>query len=317
MVDILHLNSTSLSHLNPKGLITSQPCFTYRANGSWIFNDIHACQFHTDSMTDALNTYFLDCAREKNIIQEGWQGNPIDLVYEQLNNLLDKTSGNLILVLSSIYSKIQIEYLSGILKELSNSMVIIPAPLAYIYSIPSGRYAAIEIEMHDTVLTKIDIVDGFATIKTSKIFPNFGLQYIYNAQYSVIKNEFIRRYRYDPDHVTVNKDKLLKQLCDQCHNSNVAQVHLEADNYRISIERESLKQTLPEQLLNELGDRECWLVPLSLIPIQYMIPEVPVLPSLNTKHTDALMGATRQPSTEMMDTDSIKIFRAVSHQQIT
>lgn len=318
IADILLLNSTSLSYLNLNNTIVAQPCFTYRKNESWVFDDTQMCQFHTDISTPALNTYFLNCDKEKNIVLGEWQGRPIDLVHEQFRSLLDKSAENLILVLSSAYSRTQMAYLSGVLKELATSVVIVPTPLAHIYAVPSGEYAVVEIEMHETVLTKIDVVDGIAVIKTSKSFPDFGLQSIYNSQYSSIKEEFIRQHRHDPDYITANKNTLIRQFREQCHEGGGKQIHLETGNYGVSIEAGNLRRPLPEQLLDEAGERKCWLVPLPLIPLQYMISGVPILPNLGGRHIPALIN-TVDPSAfaKSSDTNSVKFFHTVRHQQIT
>ena len=317
MINILHLNSTSLSFLTSKGTSVLQPCFARRENENWIFADTDNCQFHTDDPDYAVNTYFLKCDQDRNIARGNWQGRPIDLVYEQLLNLLGNNSEGLILLLSSIYSEIQIEYLSGVLKEISNSIAIVKAPLAYSYTISPGKYAIIEVEMHDVVLTKLDITSGLATItERPRRFEDISLQRIYNEQYSIIKESFIERHRYDPDHVTANKAMLLNQLYDRWDNSNVAEICLEAGDCKVHIAVEHLKRMLPDKVLNEIEDRVCWLSPAPLIPVQNMISGVPVLDSLGGKHAEILSNSACLQYLKQKDTRSIRAFHAIEHQQI-
>lgn len=319
MASVLYLSSTSLGLLSPSGAQAQQPCFARRQNGAWVFDDIQNCQFHTDALDQALNTYFLDCAQKRRIRQDGWEGCPIDLVYEQLSALLRNATEGLILVLSSVYSKPQIEYITGVLNEITTTTAVVLAPLAYSYAMAPGAYTVLEVEMRDTVATKIDIDNGVVSVKESKVIPNFGLQHIYSEQYSVIQDEFIKRHRYDPNHTAANKAILLDQLSAAWRADATAEVYLEVQEYGIHVPREKLQVALPERLRELIDNGDCRLVPSPMVPIDQILSEIPTLPQLELKHVAALSDTD---SLQYVDTanvaeaDTVRYFHTIEHRQV-
>ena len=316
MINVLHLSSTALALLSSdRGAGLYQPCFAAKENEQWTFDNLKHCQFHTDALDHSVNTYFLDCSKAEAIIQG--TAKPLDLVYEQLNRFLGDLNGNLILVLSSVYSNSQIKCLSGVLQLMADSIAIVKSPLAYSYTLPSGRHLLLEMEMHDAILTELEISDGLAKIQETRRLPNQGLQCAYNEQYLLIRDQFVDRHRYNTDHVTGNKSLLLQQLYEHWSDDNT-NVQLKINDYEVFIDKEELKRKLPNSLLEYIGNQPCWLIPSPVIPLEYIFSEVKVLPYLDKKYVTTL---TQSPSLQYLETankstDLIRVFHTIDYQQV-
>lgn len=311
MVKVLQLSSTALSLLlSDKPSCLHQPCFASWQSGRWVFDNTQTFQFHTDALDHNVNTYFPDCDKSEMIRQASWAGTPLDLAYEQLSGLLGETSDKLILTPSSLYSDYQLEYLAGALAEMTDAITVVPLPLAYSHFLPDGRYSLLEVEMRDIVLTDVDIDSGFATMAKPKVFAGLGLQRSYSGQFQSICNHFIDRHRYDVGHVADNKFVLLKQL-HQRWSDTQNEVCLRMDDREVRIEKEHLITALPQQVLEQVGDRQHLLIPSQVVPMRHIFSQVEMLPCLNTSHAEALAHQVSQHSSP--DGDKVKVFSAIAH----
>ena len=257
-----------------------------------------------------MNTYFPDCDKSQVIRQASWSGTPLDLAHEQLSGLLGDTSDELVLVPSSLYSDRQLEYLVGAITAMAAPITVVPLPLAYSRCLPPGRYALIEPEVHDIVLTELDIDDGLATIAKPKVFFGLGLQRFYSEQFQSICDHFIERHRYDVGHAADNKFVLLQQLHQ--HWSDVEnEIRLRVDDREVSVEKKQLMMALPQPVLDQVGERQCLLIPSQLVPLQHIFTQSELLPCLDRAHSEVLtrdMLQLHPPAGE-----SVRVFDTIAH----
>lgn len=270
-----------------------QPCFASWDESHWCFENNDKVQFHTDALNECANTYFTDCLKTTVMRQGGWSGTPPDLVYEQLRELLSGCD-DVLFVPSAVYSDEQLGVLGGVLQAVAKPVAIMKTALAYGRALPQGRYIVIEMEIHDAVLTGLDVTADSATIRPAKVLHGIGLQYFYNEQFRIICERFVQRHRYDVGHVAGNKSLLLKQLQDQwSHDKDT--VCLSLNDMEAHIEKQSLAVCLPDRLSEQTEGFDRCLVPSHVIPGEHIFYRETLLPPLRD---DCLRALARDIATE-------------------
>lgn len=309
MKHILQISSTTLKLLDSQGKeLAQQPCFAHRESAGWRF-DSKDSYFYSDVADGRYNTYFPECDRQKIIHQDSWKGAAIDIAYEQLQKIAKSsaTQGSpILLVIASSYNDEQIAMLAGIIQELFELTSIIKAPLAYGQDLPSGRYAILEPEIHQLVMTHLTVSNGMASIEKSQIFAEWSLQNIYNHLYTIICEQFVSESRYDPGHATANKAHLLAQLSHASPNSNG--VTFKINEHTLHIEANKLIVPLPSVIANAADDRECKLLPQAAMPLREgLLSPVSTLPEFNVQ---ALMSIEALQS-KHSEGEGIAVFTAL------
>jgi len=103
----------------------------------------------------------------------------------------------------------------------------------------------LDIQLHQTVVTRLRYSDGEVERATVDILPELGFKTFYDLWAQLIADQFIRQYRFDPLHTAAGEQQLYNNLpewlAQLCRETEVA-VALDSaqGNYRISLSRNQL-----------------------------------------------------------------------------
>lgn len=188
-----------------------------------------------------------------------------DLAYMHLAEIYEqagKPTSWLIAVPSS-FNQEQLGLLLGLLKAANFHEVklIDSALLASIVLLNQGEYLHLDIQLHQSVLTRIEANSNHRVIAT-EVLPEPGMLAIYDKCAELIGKEFINQSRFDPHH-NAESEQLLYENIPPClsklSNSSMAKVDIEyqANSYSANIKREAILEqlsTLYEAIYKHIDD---------------------------------------------------------------
>ena len=177
-----------------------------------------------------------------------------DLAYMQLAEIYEqagKPTNSLIAVPSS-FNQDQLGLLLGLLKaaNFQNVKLIDSALLASIKALNQGEQLHLDIQLHQSVLTRIETDKNHQVIAT-EILPDIGLMGIHEQCARLISHEFINQSRFDPHHNAETEQLLFEKIPDclaRLTDTSISKMDIEykSQSYSANITRETiLKELLP------------------------------------------------------------------------
>ena len=171
-----------------------------------------------------------------------------DLAYAQLQQLyLDSGKPEqVILAVPGSFSREQMGLLLGLAKALPFQAIglVDSAVAAVSQQPPSGNALHLDIQQHQSLITRIDCTDTLHS-STLEVINNLGLKQLMDHWAHHIADQFIRQYRYDPLHTANGEQQLYDQLPGWlntlCHEPQVAvSLHTAKGNFDLNLMRDEL-----------------------------------------------------------------------------
>ncbi|WP_317933443.1 hypothetical protein [Halioxenophilus sp. WMMB6] len=169
---------------------------------------------------------------------------PADLVYHQLRALFDGLgSNNLLIVLPGYFSDEQLSLLLGICQSLQQQVCgLVDAALVGSSAMADGRYLHLDMHLHQSVLSSIDIHDRQASKVHSALIAGCGRAQLNDAWVRAISDEFIRQTRFNPRHVAEHEQTLYNQLDEWQRALLAGETKLTVADYSITTGFATLQQ---------------------------------------------------------------------------
>jgi hypothetical protein len=175
-----------------------------------------------------------------------------DLAYMQLaeiNEQAGKPVSWLIAVPSS-FNQEQLGLLLGLLKaaNFQDTKLVDSALLASINALKKGEHLHLDIQLHQSVLTRLETDNNHKVIAT-EVLPEVGMLNIYEQCAKLINNEFINQSRFDPHH-NAETEQLLFEKIPAClstlTSTSMTKVNIEyqAQSYSANITHEAILEHL-------------------------------------------------------------------------
>ena len=219
---------------------------------------IKFCRLAPEQMN---SRYWQQC--EKSSINNNAAGmrNAADILWKHINELKEQNNiKQLVLVVPSHYQSSNLQLLLGIIQslEINVTAIINGALLALKNKLSSdGRVVHLDVQLHQTVASYIDVKKGIAKLGDVEIIQSVGIQAMHDALLKTLQAHFIQNDRFDPLHNAETEQQLFDNLSDialQVNLSAKAVVNVEFQNqlYSTSIDDKVWNEALApfiEQLL--------------------------------------------------------------------
>lgn len=186
-----------------------------------------------------------------------------DLAYAQLLQLHAEAGEprEVIFAVPGSFTDDQLSILLGLGNALPFEVVgLVDAAVAASLNQQQGELVHVDVQLHQTVLTRIQADQQFARTAV-ELLPDLGLKACYDIWAHFIADQYIRQYRYDPLHTAAGEqqlhDKLPGWLRQLQHNTELP-IELETTQgaLRLNLSRAELlqaSQRLQQSLANALG----------------------------------------------------------------
>ena len=248
MTAILYIND---NHLRLQPELTTQQAQIIRSQSYAWFKDgdlvfdidsenppIKYCRLAPQEMN---NRYWSQC--EKSSIANNSLGmrHAADLIWKHVSELQKKSPiDDLILVVPSHYQSSNLQLLLGIMQSLGINVVglVNGALLSLVnQSLSDGEYQHVDVQLHQTVNSRIRVIDGVATLDDVDVVQHIGIQSIQDAFLKEIQAHFIQNDRFDPLHYAETEQQLfdkLSSIASQANESGKAVANVEYQGQRHS-----------------------------------------------------------------------------------
>lgn len=194
-----------------------------------------------------------------------------DLAYMQLAEIYEQAGKptNSVIAVPSSFNQDQLGLLLGLLKaaNFQNVKLIDSALLASIQALNLGEQLHLDIQLHQSVLTRIETNIHHQVIAT-EVLPDIGLMSIHEQCARLISHEFINQSRFDPHHNAETEQLLFEKIPDclaVLTNTSISKMDIEykSQSYSANITRETiLKELLPlyERIYKRIENSEVLLL---------------------------------------------------------
>lgn len=153
-----------------------------------------------------------------------------DLAYAHLLALHEQSGRpeEIIFAVPGSFSKQQLSLLLGIANACPFSTVgLVDSAVAAAAGAGAGRYLHVDIGLHHTVLTDVEVGDE-AIRRSVKILDDVGLTAVYDAAAELMADTFIRQSRFDPHHYAETEQALYDRL-PRCLTAKNGELMLEIE----------------------------------------------------------------------------------------
>jgi hypothetical protein len=175
-----------------------------------------------------------------------------DLAYMQLAEIYEQTGkpSSWLIAVPSSFTQEQLGLLLGLLKAASfqDVKLIDSALLASTHALSEGEYLHLDIQLHQSVLTRLESGNKHKVIST-EVLPDVGILNIYEHCAKLISHEFINQSRFDPHHNAETEQLLFDKIPDclkKLTHSSISKVDIQyhAQSHSANISREAILEKI-------------------------------------------------------------------------
>ena len=241
MTDILYIsdNNLRLQKSNSSSIVHSQG-YAWLKGDQVIFDnqlDNKPINFCRLSPQEINNRYWLQCDKSSVSANKAGMRHSADLIWKHLSELKRENGiSELVLVVPSHYRSENLELLFGILVSLEIKVkgIINGAILSLNKQLSSdGHYIHADVQLHQTVLSFIEVKHGRATLSDVETLQSVGIGAMYDALLKTLQKQFIANGRFDPLHNAETEQQLfnsLPKITKQLNQSTKAVVEVNFQN---------------------------------------------------------------------------------------
>ncbi len=211
----------SLLHINDNDLVLQQDSNLHHSRGYVWFNGanleydssaLQRCRLHPQQIN---NRYWQQCDQSSIARNDAGMRHAADLVWQHLNLFHERGVSEFGLVVPSHYQSSNLQLLLGICKasQIQATALVNKAVLALHQKISqAGEYAHIDVQMHQTVVSKVVATNGLVALGDVEVIQDVGVHLIEEALLKSLQSNFIQNDRFDPLHDAVYEQQLFDQL---------------------------------------------------------------------------------------------------------
>jgi len=218
--------ATALFHINDNCLQIQQANSFVQSQGyAWLKDD--QVVFDLDSSVSAVghcrldpqtinSHYWQQCEQSSIPANAANMRHAADLVWQHITQLQQHYNLNdVAFVVPSHYQSSNLQLLLGIARscQLNVQALLNKSVLALAQVVNAdGNYLHIDVQLHQTVCTQVNLDAGVVKLGTIEVIQNVGIQSMYDALLKAIQANFIRNDRFDPLHHAQTEQQLFDQL---------------------------------------------------------------------------------------------------------
>lgn len=178
-----------------------------------------------------------------------------DLAWYSLKALCGETADTqAVFLVPSSYRQDELNLLAGICKSLEfNSVAFVNRSIASALCHPEittqNKLVHIELQLHQTLLTHINNVDGLLSVHHYETLPGMGLARLQDSWLHLLRQRFIASSRFDPMHSGETEQQLFDQIQDlACTDSNITY------DFSVKTEDQTLLESVSQDELSKVSD---------------------------------------------------------------
>jgi len=260
MTAILYINDNSLRL--QRSISTPEEELIHSKGYAWFKNDqlvfdmdpanapIKFCRIAPQEMN---NRYWSQCDKSSIASNALGMRHAADLIWKHISELQKKCPiDELVLVVPSHYQSSNLQLLLGIFQSLDINVVglVNNAVLSLQDKLSdNGKYAHFDMQLHQTVCSYIEVVNGIAKLADVEIIQTLGIQSVQDALLKALQTQFIQNDRFDPLHYAETEQQLfdaLPVIAKHVNTSAKAMVNVkhQGQSYNSSIDAKVWNATL-------------------------------------------------------------------------
>lgn len=267
-ISVIELNDSEVRLGSNGAIVVRSPGYAFVDNDGIQIGDAAASRTRLDPRA-ANNRYWKNLNQDPLPLKSAKARHNADLAFAHILEIYEQAGkpDNVIFAVPASFSNAQLALLLGLVEAspmtavgLVDSAIAACAPL-----LGPGKYQHIDIQLHQSVLTQIE-VDEKVRRESVQIINNAGLANIFDQTAHLVADQFIKESRFDPQHHPETEQALYNQI-PAClsslltHSEVALEVQYQQTLYQAKLPAEMLHSKLSplyEMIINNmLGERDC------------------------------------------------------------
>ncbi len=162
--------------------------------------------------------YWQQCAQTAIASNGAGMRHAADLIWKHLAELKSKhTLETLAMIVPANYRDSHLQLLLGVAKAAGlevSALISKPVLAAQQQNLSQGHAMHVDVQLHETVISTLEITDAKINLVDVDIKPKLGIQSLQESLLQVLQENFIRTDRFDPLHDADTEQQLFDQLPD-------------------------------------------------------------------------------------------------------
>ncbi len=247
---LLELSDHGLRLSSPQGIIAVTPGFASVDGDTVLYGDKASARYRLHPR-ESFNRFWHQLTLEPLPSPNPHFRHQADIAYGQLSELMGSLAADsdLVLSLPGHYSREQIAVLLGLMAHCPASTVglVDQGVLAGAAAQQSPLAVILEMQLHQAVLTSLQMHDNCVTRTRIQQIPGSGLLALHDAWQSMITDAFIRQCRFDPRHTAITEQFIHDHLQDWIlaalsHNEVNLEINHKGTLYQATVLRSHFEQ---------------------------------------------------------------------------
>ena len=219
----LHINDNNLLLQTSNGIRRGRG-YAWIKGDSLVFNQpseqaaVKHCRLHPQQIN---SRYWQQCDQSSIPKNDAGMRHAADLIWQQLRQYQDDGVSHLSFVVPSHYQSTNLQLLLGIAKasNIKVTALVNKAILAASSKVgEAGRYCHIDVQLHQTVVSWLDVKDSKLSLAEVEVIQDVGINLIEEALLKALQASFIQNDRFDPLHHASYEQQLFDQLPELAHS---------------------------------------------------------------------------------------------------
>lgn len=267
---IIDINDSEIRAANKDEIISRNPGYAV-LKADRIETGASAWKASRTNPRETTNKFWSQLNQDSLVIPSRLARHNADLVFAQLMAIHEEAGQpeEVIFAIPGSYGREHLSLLLGIVESCPfNAIGLVDSAIASTSAIAnSGEYLHIDIHLHYTVLTTIDVTDSVYR-KTVKIIDNIGISDIYDSCAEYISDLFIDQTRFDPLHHAETEQTLYNLIPGTLTNLDITtennlDIHFQGKHFQVKLSPDTLLQKLQhhyEKIYREISRQQTTLI---------------------------------------------------------
>ncbi len=267
---IIDINDAELRAASNGEIISRNPGYAVLKDDR-IETGMNAWKISRTNPRETTNKFWSQLNQESLIVPSRLARHNADLAYSQLMAIHNDTGqpDEIIFAIPGSYNREHLSMLLGIAEACPFKTIgLVDSAIASTSAIAaSGEYLHLDIHLHYTILTTIEVTDN-VNRKTVKIIDNIGVSEIYDSCAEYFSDLFIDQTRFDPLHHAETEQALYNLIPETLTNlehdrENNLDIHFQGKHFQAKLSAETLLKKLQhhyEKIYREISGQNTCLI---------------------------------------------------------
>ena len=245
---IIELRDSNLRVSGPEGIVAESPGFASLAPGAPVYGEEARRQFRLHPR-QSFNQFWAQLSLDPLANTNDHFRHQADVAYGHLNHLLNQhgLEGDAVFAIPSHYSRNQLAILLGVARQLPlRATGLVDLAVAAASGLDIERAVYLDMQLHQSVLTRLVNEDGRLRREAVAQVPGAGLQALQDAWSNMITDVFIKQSRFDPRHNAETEQYIYDRLPDWLETAAGGELVMEINHrgsiYQASVNRGNFEQ---------------------------------------------------------------------------